>query len=130
MPDLTIKKKGGPISSRVRILKQHVGVAAIDLWDDTDHNGRPDQYLKRVKKPNEKENQFVDIGSPGALDEKVVQWIWMPSQPAQSTEGWEVEIDVRQGGKSLDDMPLRLAGDYPAGKRFDIQETWYRLVIG
>src|SRR4051794_35418318 len=109
MPDLKMSATGGRGSTAIRILKQHVGVTAIDVWDDTDHNGRPDQFLRRAKAYNDHENEPIELDEPGALDGKVVQWIWMPSQPPQSTDGWEVEIDVTQGGKSLPNMPMRLA---------------------
>jgi hypothetical protein len=128
MPDLKMNPAGGMVTTVIRILKQHVGVTAIDLWDDSDHNGRPDKFLKRLKDYNDRENQPIDLDLPDALDDKVVQWIWMPSQPPQSTEGWEVEIDVTQGGKSLPSMPLRLSGDYPEGQGFGVFQTWYRLV--
>jgi hypothetical protein len=128
MPDLKMNPAGGKVTSVIRILKAHVGVTAIDLWDDTDHNGRPDLFLKRVKNYNDRENEPVELAQPDDLDGKIVQWIWMPSQPPQSIEGWEVEIDVTQGGISLANMPLRLAGDYPDGQRFGIFQTWYRLV--
>lgn len=130
MPDLKMKPAGGPLSTTIRILKAHVGVTAIDLWDDSDHNGRPDQFLMRVKQPNQNENESVGLGAAAALADKVVQWTWMPSQPPLSNDGWQVEIDVSQDGQSLAGMPMKLAGDYPDGQGFGIFQTWYRLVGG
>ncbi len=130
MPNLKMGSTGGPIVTSVRILKAHVGVTAIDLWADTDHNGRPDQFLKRIKQPNQDENGQIALGSPAELDGQVVQWIWMPSQPPMATDGWEVEIDVTQNGQSLAGMPMRLAGDYPDGQRYGTFETWYQMVGG
>jgi hypothetical protein len=128
MPDLKIDRAAGALTTRIRILRQHVGVTAIDLWDDTDHNGRPDRFVARLKAPGETENEPFALGVPAVLVEKVVQWIWMPSQPPGSAEGWEVEIDVSQAGRSLDGMPLRLGGDYPPGQGYGLYETWFRLV--
>jgi hypothetical protein len=132
MPDLKIKASGGPVTTRVVIQKQHVGVTSVDLWNDSDGNGRPDAFIKRIKQPNEKENQSVPVGSAAELANKVVQWIWMPSQPPDQQgqkEGWQVLIDVQQDGKSVADMPLTLTGDYPDGRAYGLFDTWYRLVV-
>jgi hypothetical protein len=133
MPDLKMDPAAGAVTTEIRILKQQIGVTAVDLWDDTDHNGRPDRFLSRLKSPGDRENQPLEIGTPVALADKVVQWIWMPSQPPAggpgSGEGWAVEIDVRQNGQPLAGTPMRLAGDYPPGQGYGLYETWFRLVL-
>lgn len=128
MPDLKIKTNDGVVIARVVIQKAHVGVTSIDLWELSHGSGRPDAYLRRIKPPNEKENQFVVIGTPETVANKVVQWSWMPSRPPTGTEGWEVSIDVQQDGGSVKGMPVTLAGDYPDGRGYGLYESWFRLV--
>jgi hypothetical protein len=128
MPDLKINAKGGPVTTKVIIQKQHVGVTSVDLWNDSDDNGRPDAFIKRIKQPNENENQPVALGNASDLGNKVVQWIWMPSQPPGQKDGWQVLIDLQQDGKSVAGMPVTLNGDYPDAQAYGLFETWYRLV--
>ena len=123
---VAVDRSGGPVTTSVRILRQHVGNTAVDLWLDSDHNGRPDKLLKRLKDPTDDE-VVVELGTPETLKDKVVQWIWQPSQPSGSAEGWKVSIDVRQDDKSLPGFPRELSGQYPPEK-WGLFQTWVKLV--
>jgi len=123
---VTINAAGGPITTSVRILRQHIGNTAVDLWADADHNGAPDAFLKRVKAPTDRE-EVVNVGNASDVRGKVVQWIWQPSQPSNSVEGWEVSIDLRQDGSSLTGFPRPLNGAYPQEK-WGLFQTWVKLV--
>ena len=125
--EVDVKAGSGAISTSIRILRQHIGNTAIDLWLDSDHNGRPDRWVKRFKGPNEREGELIELGSGLLLQDKVIQWIWQPSQPSELAEGWKVSIDLKQGGKSLPGFPRELTGQYPPDK-WGIFQTWVKLV--
>jgi hypothetical protein len=125
--EVTIVSGGATISASTRILT-HIGITAIDLWEDKDANGRPDRFLRRLKNWSERENEIVDLGTPAELTGKVIQWLWMPSQPPDSQDGWSVELDLRQGGHNLERFPLPMSGVYPVGQKFGLFETWAKLV--
>jgi hypothetical protein len=117
---------GKPVFAGIEVI-DHIAVTSLDLWDDEDANGRPDRFLRRIKNPNQAENELVEIGAAEALIGKVLQWIWMPSQPPDSTDDWIVRLRVEQGGKALPNFPLRLQGSYPSGQTTGIFQTWIRF---
>jgi hypothetical protein len=123
---VTINPNGGKIVTSVRILRQHIGNTAVDLWLDTDHNGGPDKWFRRLKDPSAAVDS-ADVGTPADVRDKVVQWIWQPSQPSGSSEGWKVSIDLRQDGHSLAGFPRELSGEYPSEK-WGLFQTWIKLV--
>jgi hypothetical protein len=125
--DVEVPRDTGTLRTQLRLLKQHVGVSALDLWDDVDHNGRPDSYIRRLKEPNSGENVVVDLGRPAPLIGKIVQWIWMPSLPAHTREDWAVEISITADGTELLG-PLELSGKYPEGKTYGLYQTWFRFI--
>jgi hypothetical protein len=123
---VAIDKNGGRITTSVRLLRQHIGNTAIDLWLDTDHNGAPDKFVERIKQPTDAV-ETVEVGKPQDVRDKVIQWIWQPSQPSNSDEGWLVRIDVQQEGQSLPGFPRDLHGEYPPEK-WGLFQTWVKLV--
>jgi hypothetical protein len=123
---VAINPNGGAVTTSVRILRQHIGNTAIDLWLDSDHNGAPDKFIRRVKAPADPA-ESANLGNPQDLHEKVIQWIWQPSQPSHSNEGWLVSIDVQQDGASLAGFPRQLSGEYPPEK-WGLFQTWVKLV--
>jgi hypothetical protein len=134
MGNLITIAASGALATSLRVLKAHIAVSALDLWDDADHNGRPDTYLARIKAPNRGENEPVQLGDPATVNGKIIQWIWMPSLPPGSDEDWSVEIDVAQADpktgsmRSLPDFPMSLSGAYPPGQSYGMFQTWFRLV--
>jgi hypothetical protein len=125
--DVTIEAGNGGISAGVLIF-EHIGVTAIDLWADEDGNGRPDRFVRRLKDWNDRENQLIAIGSATELAGKIVQWVWMPSQPLTTNDGWRVALHLKQGTRDLGQFPVELSGAYPAGQKYGLFETWARLV--
>lgn len=122
-----IDPSGGTIRAGIRVI-DHIAVTALDLWDDTDRNGRPDLFLRQIKDPNVEENRIVEIGEPSGILGKVLQWIWMPSQPPDSADDWVVELHLEQAKTPLEGFPLRLRGPYPSGEKYGLFQTWVRFV--
>jgi hypothetical protein len=125
--DVIIDVENGSISAGVLIFG-HIGVTAIDLWTDEDGNGRPDKFERRLKNWNDLENQIVEIGTVSELKGKIVQWVWMPSQPPDTDAGWTVALQLKQGARHLSGFPLELSGVYPGDRKYGLFETWARLV--
>lgn len=124
--DVKLQKNGGVIAAGVRVI-DHPAATWLDSWLDEDGNGRPDKYRSRVKAPNDRENQVIDIGDPSALLGTILQWVWMPSQPPNSVDDWVIELHLKQNGVSLEGFPLKLTGKYPDGKKYGLFETWCRF---
>lgn len=130
----------GAIRTRIRVTSpKHVAITAIDLYADEDGNGRPDKYIGRHKPPNTDEGQWCTLGLPATIVDRVIQWVWMPSKPADVTSEWEVAIELEQldtaagGGSALVTasgaaFPFELKGTYAEGHNHGIFETWIKLV--
>lgn len=127
---LQIDGGGGAVSTQLDILKMQLGATAVDLWSSVDAHGRPTGFLRRIKSPEQDEGKPVELGAPGDVAGKVVQWIWMPALPPGSSDTqWQVRITFFQGGAPIGGSPFTLPpGDYPAGSKHDIAQTWFQLV--
>lgn len=93
---LRLSKNAGDVYSKLTILRQHIGLSSVDLFEDIDQNGTADKVIGRLKQPGVQEGEWARLGGPDDLNAKILQWVWMVAKPPSSAEPCEVRLQVAQ----------------------------------
>ncbi len=126
---IPIDPNGGPIRAKLAIHNAHIGVYAVDIWNDNDSSGGPsagDTFVRRAKDYLDAAPD-TEIGVASALNGKIVQFIWVVRKEPSDSSDCRVELDLTQGGKSLPGFPQSLSTPFRDGKHHDIFQVWYYL---
>lgn len=87
----------------------------IDVWRHVRHPPPELMHVATIKAAADSGIWF-SAGDPDSLIGKVVTWVWDCRDLSHGQPGhdqWELRLDVRQGGASLEGYPVKYGGPIP-----------------
>lgn len=106
-----IKQGGGPITTSVRVLRQHPSTTTIKRWRKTPAGAWQGDGI--IKKKEDADGVYP-VGDATAAAGKLIEWQWSARQPPGNSEDALVEYAVFQDGKRIGFLQDTIP--YPADK--------------
>src|SRR5262245_8575220 len=93
-----VKKGGGPVTTSVRVLRQHPNVTSIKKWKKSDAGTWVGDGMIKTK---DQADATYACGKPDDLDGRLIDWRWTANQPPGVNEDAMVEYAVFQDGHQI-----------------------------